>query len=416
MQKNKTRNLTAKIVSLVVAILLWSYVMGVENPSEYRTVRNIKVNFLHLDTMERRGLELMNPTDTFVNVRISGKKMDLEKLSHDSISATVDLEGYSAGEVRIPINIRLNNAPEKLEVVSQSPSDIVVYIDRIITKEMDVKIVTNGNPEENFILGDLESATPKVSVKGPSSAINQVKRMEAYVDINGRTQAFTVSVPVYAVDDLGQEIPGVDFTPSTVDVTVPIYRTAIIPIELVMEGKLPTNYEITNMEITPPTVALKLIQEGEIPPKITTEPINVEKLINRKEKKLNLIIPDGFATVDNKKEYYLHFDIHEYVQKSVIINRRQIMYYNIPEGLRVDEDNLPDSYEIILRGYKPSLENIQAGNLRFDVNLVDAIEGRNAVHLNVKSSEFPELSIPEASTIEIVMVPIEKEESMEQEE
>ena len=71
LSKFKDNNMIAKILSLVIAILLWSYVMGVENPNESITIRNVRVNFQNMDSLEQKGLILLSPSEQFVNTKIS---------------------------------------------------------------------------------------------------------------------------------------------------------------------------------------------------------------------------------------------------------------------------------------------------------------------------------------------------------
>ena len=106
LNKFKDNNMLAKILSLVIAILLWSYVMGVENPNETITIRNVRVNFQNMESLEQKGLILLSPSEQFVNIKISGKKNDLDKIRQGSIYATADLEGYGVGDSRVRVDTR----------------------------------------------------------------------------------------------------------------------------------------------------------------------------------------------------------------------------------------------------------------------------------------------------------------------
>ena len=67
--------------------------MSEENPV-ITTDKNISVNMTNIASLERQNLTIMEPKDVRVNVKISGKRNDVNKVTERDIIATVDLRGY----------------------------------------------------------------------------------------------------------------------------------------------------------------------------------------------------------------------------------------------------------------------------------------------------------------------------------
>lgn len=52
---------TLKVFALIIAIVLWSYVMSEVNPVMTEEFRNVKVNILNEASLEREGIVILEP-------------------------------------------------------------------------------------------------------------------------------------------------------------------------------------------------------------------------------------------------------------------------------------------------------------------------------------------------------------------
>ena len=284
--------------------------MTIENPDERRVIRNIRVKFLNAETLRDSDNQLMTPDEQFVNVTLRGKKNELERVSPDMISATIDLQGYEAGSKRIPIDVNPEGLSSLVNIEGVSPSSILVNIDKVVSRDFEVVVDTKGNPEENYMKGDYQLSSPKVQVTGAASQIGIIDSIKTSIDIDGKNKGFTVTNPLYAVGANGERLTNVTMKPDVVTISVPIYKTVVVAIEPSTFGNLPIDFETTKMSVNPPTISLKLIDENAVVPKtIKTEPINMEELVNSDEKVLKLIIPEGIEPIDNSQVYTLNYQI-----------------------------------------------------------------------------------------------------------
>lgn len=75
MMKGKKNDITVKIFSLIIAIILWSYVMDQKNPEITNEYKNVTVNLTNVSALDRQGLVVMEPSEVKVNVKMTGKKI-----------------------------------------------------------------------------------------------------------------------------------------------------------------------------------------------------------------------------------------------------------------------------------------------------------------------------------------------------
>ncbi len=126
-KKLKQSNLMPKILSLVIAILLWFYVMNVVDPQTRRSFKNVPVRIEGLQDLRRRGLTLMNTGDIHVNLELQGNRSYMDRVNSSNIQAYINLEGLRKGEQSIPIHV--TNYNDNVKVVGKDPLSVVLSIE-----------------------------------------------------------------------------------------------------------------------------------------------------------------------------------------------------------------------------------------------------------------------------------------------
>ena len=92
MKKSLMNKFTLKILSLLIAILIWLLVMNIENPSITQTYTDIPVTFVNESYIESmNNIALMVDGKDSVNVRIRAVSDTIKKLNKENITAVADL-------------------------------------------------------------------------------------------------------------------------------------------------------------------------------------------------------------------------------------------------------------------------------------------------------------------------------------
>jgi hypothetical protein len=106
----------------------------------------------------------------------------------------------------------------------------------------------------------LVDPTTEVTVSGPQTLVNQVEGVRLRFAYNASQMGSTESIVVVPVNAQGEQVFGVDSTPSQVDVAVSVepklgIRSVVIAPNVV--GVVASGYEITSVRASPPTVAIQ---------------------------------------------------------------------------------------------------------------------------------------------------------------
>lgn len=404
--KTKKSDIPAKIVTLIIAIFLWSYVMSSTNPVRETEYRNINVNYTNTSELDRQGLVIMEPDQVKVNVRLTGKKSDIDKFSKfgtGSIYAQVDLSGYSEGKVKVPITVGLLDQATGVSVLSFEPKEVLFNFDKIITKEVPVQVTLAGNLTEGYVTGDITIKPQRIMVSGPRTWINEVERAVGTIDLSGGKNDISMTVPVKIVDSTGEEVRGIDKEQAVVDVILPVFNLKEVPVELVTTEELPEDYAITDIEITPSNVVLKG-KDLESIAKIYSKEVDIRTLIDNESIDLELQLPEGVSLLDVDQKIVLSYKVEQIVDKAISFSGQEIEVLNLENGLRLNETYQNQNYIVNINGFKSKLDSIEIEELKPQIDLEGLGIGEHEISIIWDDNPNFEIKsvLPQTINIEII--------------
>lgn len=379
--KTKKSDVPAKIVTLIIAIFLWSYVMSSTNPIMETEYRNINVNYTNAAELDRQGLVIMGPDEVKVNVRLKGNKTDLDKFIKSgtgSIFAQVDLSGYSEGKVKVPITVGFLDQANGVSILSYEPKEVLFDFEKIVTKEIPIQMILAGKLAEGYVTGDMVLKPQKVMVSGPRTWINEVEKAVGIIDVTGLEKDINVTLPVKIVDSFDEEVRGVNKEQELVDVILPVFNTKLVAIELLTTNELPENYAITGIEIKPSNIVLKGKDLTNISKIYTTE-VDLSTLIDKEFIDLELQLPDGVTFKDEKQKIVLNYKVEQIIDKAISFTGEKIEVLNLDKSLKLDESYLEQIYITNISGFKSKVDTIEIGGLKAKIDLKDLGVGEHQV-------------------------------------
>lgn len=371
MSKEKN-DLTLKIFALVIAVLLWVYVMSEVDPTRPETIRNIQVDFLNLEAIERQSLIVMDPKEAKISVEISGKNSELLGFDPKDIKASVDLKGYSEGQKKVPVMVNLETN-KNIKIDNYYPKEILVTFDRVITKERQVIIKTTGELETGYVLGDITSKNKSILLKGPKSWINEVMEVAAIVDLTGRREDDTIPVPIRLLDSDENDVVGITKEPTTVDVTIPILRSKSVPIEVVFQGDMPEGKSLVRLETKPKMANIKGDQDIKDIARIYTKPVDVSRLLNSEEIKLDLDLPENVSLIEPTDVFTLDYEIKESKSKTFTYSLSEVNILGLESNLYLENNR--ELIEVTLTASEENINKLTKEDIVLSLNLNNKKEG-----------------------------------------
>lgn len=195
--KKKESSLKSKIItallSLAVAFGLWLYVVTFVSPGSENTYYNIPVILQNEGDLEERGLMVTTENIPTVSLRLSGNRVDLQKLNSSNISVYVDLSKLSKSDEPLSYDVVYpgdvpNNA---ITILKRTPDTIKLKVEERASKTVKLQPVYNGSQETGFS-ADKENAEfnyKQFKLEGPKRILDQIVSLRVNVDLNGKKES-----------------------------------------------------------------------------------------------------------------------------------------------------------------------------------------------------------------------------------
>ena len=290
-----------KLASLVAAIAIWFYVVYQENPMYSRWVPNIAiVQHNRSVDFENGKLVIVSISAEDTDVKINGRRRLISSIDASSAQARIDMSNVTdAGEYNLPVKVEFTI--DGADVVEIKPNYCTVIVDRVVTEERKINVITEGKVKDGYIVDDIVINPDTVKLTGPQSIINNVKNCNITVDLTGSSEDIKGLYKIKLYDERGQEITDASISKNIeyTDVYCSVSATKDIRVLPSMDGEVNSNNEKITAVCTPEyiTVKGKTTVLNEIT-EIFTEPIDVSYVYETTETEQNLRLPDGLFFAD----------------------------------------------------------------------------------------------------------------------
>lgn len=182
------------IIALFAALLLWSFATS-QNLSRTSLFVNLVITNMPDDFI------ISEKFDNKLNIEVSGPKSIISKLTTYDFRAVYKMPDIvNPGGFSISLNPPDIQAPSGVEVKSVSPSIIRIYLDKKITKILNIIPEIIGNPAEGYEVRGYELFPPKVTVRGPLELLNKIQEIktESPFDVTGLDGSFKQKIKLNA--------------------------------------------------------------------------------------------------------------------------------------------------------------------------------------------------------------------------
>jgi YbbR domain-containing protein len=188
------QNLALKVVSVILAALLWLIVSGEQTVER---VLRIPLEYTNIPAQ----LELVGEPPTVVDVRVRGSSGALGRLSSGDMAAVLDVRTPRPGQRLYHLTGSEVRAPFGVDVVQVTPSSIALFFERSSAKTVPVLPVLEGQPAEGYMVDKITADPGKVEVVGPASALKELtSAVTEAVSVEGATKNVVESVTVGPAD------------------------------------------------------------------------------------------------------------------------------------------------------------------------------------------------------------------------
>lgn len=245
-------NWIAKIICLVIAVVLWLFIMNDQNP-----VIEGRYTVPVVTTGLPSSLVASGVPET-VTLQLRMQRNTMLALRESELHARVDLSEAESGEY--PGQTIHLSLPPGVELVEQNPAEFTLRIDNFVLRTVPVSVHIVGKPVEGHEAAVDESVPDTVTVSGASRALDRITAVTATVSVDGQQQSFQTVAPTEARDQDGNIVTEVNVAPA--NILVKIKMTAIdgraeLPLVAPVTGTPAAGYRLGEVTVTPARITIQ---------------------------------------------------------------------------------------------------------------------------------------------------------------
>jgi YbbR domain-containing protein len=162
--KRIVQNWHIKLLSLVLAGILWIYVNSIQESERFLSVpievKNISENFL-----------VSNELPEFVQLVLRGREEYLSLINEGEVTAYIDLEQNSMGETRKIVKVDRRGIPRGVSIKEITPRLVDVRLEKAFRTRLKVVPVIVADLPEGYSFVDFSVDPETVEVQGPESVL-----------------------------------------------------------------------------------------------------------------------------------------------------------------------------------------------------------------------------------------------------
>lgn len=386
-------NSKIKIISLLSAMVLWMYVMAIVDPEETKLFENIPVTITNKNELNERDLVIYPEQDLTTNIYVTGKLSNLKKVTKDDINVYGQINNPLEGNNEIYLKV---STSQRVNYDFKNPV-MIVTLEKIISEDKSIKVDITGSGKNNVDNIMLQDNIDKVSISGPRSLVNKVKRVVGTVKVNGELNDFSQSIKLEPVDANGKVVEGIELEKDSVNVNIILLAQKTVPIIL----KLSDNSESgVNYTMSQNTVTIKGKKDiVDSINNIETQPVKLSEILPGTSKDIYLQVPSGI-TIETKY-ITINKNSEENTLEEYTYTAKDIEIRNNTENIDKSKIKIPNSINVSIE-YLQSEGSINKDDIKLYIDLNEVSLEDNTCKIKYESIyEIEKINIdPDTVTIE----------------
>ncbi len=367
MEKRNLNNLGLKVISFIIAVVVWIVVANVDDYKTTKQISGIEIEFINGSAITEKNKVYEVPKGTTVDIVVKGRRSVVEKLSSEDFKAVADLSKMSVtNAVTVEVSAVSSYIGKDL-TIAYTDNAVVVAVEDKLETQFPITVNTTSDVAEGYAIRS-KTATPNlITVEGAESVVKNIREVVVTVDVGGANQNLSaVAAPVF-IDGNGEQIDAnkIEYDVEEVDVLIEVMKTKELSVKVSETGEVREGYAIAGIDYQPTTIEvvgepadLAKVEE------ILIDDIDVTNCYKDLETAVNIAdyLPTGITLVGNNPEIMIKIAIEKVEEKELHLSPKDINIVGKQNGLTYTFKGAI-SYSLSVRGLKDDLETLEITNL-----------------------------------------------------
>ena len=420
-RKKLTNNIGLKVLSLLMAFGIWIVVVNIDDPVISNTYSGIVVEVINGDSLAKQGkIYEVKDQSNVITVTVTGKRSVVESLGKENIRAVADMQNLTlmdTAEIRLSTNKNFEN----IDSMKSSIHAVKFNIENLKVVHLPINITAQGVPQDNYVIGDMETDQNTVTVSGPESVINEIASANVEVSVGGRSSDVTTTADIVFKDKSGKVVESNYITGNIDEINL---KVAILPTKTVdvvysyqgapMDGYLVDGKPVSNHDTV--TIAGKqsvidYIYAINIPESVIDIDGSNEDVVTAVD--ITRYLPEGtrFADSNFTGKAEVTVAIKKAQDKTLLVPMKNIGITNVPQGYSAeilmnseaayhDENSTDVLVKVETRGIADSYAGVTGNTLAGTVDVGEYMQAYGITQLTEGTYHMTiNFSLPEGVTV-----------------
>ncbi len=195
------------ILSILLALFVWFYILYIVNPVNETVFDKVEVDLAYEGSVpDRNGyMYLMTDPNLTVSVTVSGSRSELLNLSKENIKATLNMDSViSEGTYNISVSASTGNS--KLTVTDIYPKAFTIEFAAETSKQVPVELLPSGALPSGYEINDQSVSPQTITVTGPSKTVETVSKAYVTVPLTNVKEDISAAYDVSLVTETGENV------------------------------------------------------------------------------------------------------------------------------------------------------------------------------------------------------------------
>lgn len=361
MKKRKlTDNLSLKIMSVAIAIVVWLIVVNIDNPvgTNYYTITDVElINKEYVESSDTIGKMCMpEENQDSVKVAITASKKVRDRIRPSDITAVADLQqavSLDTDPVMVPITVTCSAAGVLPSDIKVTPQNLTVNLDEKETQEFVVNVSKGDTkPGKDYEVGSLTASPEKIRITGPKTLVNKIDKVNATIALDGNTEDYTQEVNLTIYDKNQETLSESEMNSLRIENNAKVVVTAKlwkirtgVKIAAGYVGTPAGGYQVGSVKTVPDTISvagntegLESLSENDNMITIPADRIDISGESKDVERKISLknLLPDNVKlTSDSSEDVWVTVSILPVGSQEFNLPTKNIEVKNKPDNLQV---------------------------------------------------------------------------------
>lgn len=385
MKERVLNNLGLKILSILLAFVVWLAVVNVSNPKVTRS-KEITVEIENEAVLKKANKTYEIIGKNTVTVSYDVWMSDAGKIKTNDFRAYIDLADLYDVTGSVPVTVEVLNNKDLVSNVTAKPGVIRVKLEDVQRKKFELAVNTIGEPGDEYAVGSVTLEPQSIYVDGPVSVIGQISMVGVEIKTEGVTSDLIgIEEPVFydangnRLDLEGRVLTNV----KDISYTAQILKVKNLAIDYSIEGEVASGYRLTGVESSVKAVTVvgaKSVLASVNTVSIPASQLNLEGASSSKSVVIDIsqYLPPGVTLFDeSKKDVTLVMHVEPLTTRKVKLDADAITKNGM--NSQYSYQFAPREIEVTVGGLKDELSGLKTEDLHASVSLSGLTPGTHSI-------------------------------------